>query len=51
MIPSGFKDYFLSRKSVVQQDKLKTLLSLSTSGEQLYQLKFYLTYQFYSLLL
>jgi transposase-like protein len=35
MIVSGFKDYFLSSKSVVQQDKLKTLLSLSTSGEQL----------------
>ena len=35
MIPSDFKDYFLSSTPVVQQDLVNSLLSLSTSGAQL----------------
>ena len=35
MIPSGFRDYFLSSSLIIQQDIVNSLLSLSTSGSHL----------------
>ena len=35
MIPSDFRDYFLSNSLIIQQDIVNTLLSLSTSGSHL----------------
>jgi DNA-directed RNA polymerase subunit RPC12/RpoP len=35
MIPSDFRDYFLSSSLIIQQDIVNSLLSLSTSGSPL----------------
>jgi transposase-like protein len=35
MIPSDFRDYFLSNSLIIQQDIVNALLSLSTSGSHL----------------